>query len=72
VVDRLPVQTLHTAGGLKLDMETAKLAGRDGIIEPVSAAELGVRIENEMVGWDGIEPPTPGFSVLDYGLRKCA
>jgi len=25
-----------------------------------------------MVGRDGIEPPTPGFSVLSPGLRKCA
>jgi len=25
-----------------------------------------------MVGRDGIEPPTPGFSVLFSGLRKCA
>jgi len=23
-----------------------------------------VEAEKEMVGWDGIEPPTPGFSVL--------
>jgi len=28
--------------------------------------------EKTMVGWDGIEPPTPGFSDLDYSLRKCA
>ena len=35
----------------------------------LSAAELGARIENEMVGWDGIEPPTPGFS--DLGLYAC-
>jgi len=26
----------------------------------------------QMVGWDGIEPPTPGFSDLGLGLRKCA
>ena len=25
--------------------------------------------EGKMVGWDGIEPPTPGFSVL--GLSSC-
>ena len=25
-----------------------------------------------MVGWDGIEPPTPGFSDLGLGLCKCA
>jgi len=28
--------------------------------------------EKIMVGWDGIEPPTPGFSVLGIGLCKCA
>jgi integrase len=28
--------------------------------------------EKTMVGWDGIEPPTPGFSDLGFGLRKCA
>ena len=28
--------------------------------------------EKTMVGWDGIEPPTPGFSDLGLGLRKCA
>jgi hypothetical protein len=27
--------------------------------------------EKTMVGWDGIEPPTPGFSNLGLGLRKC-
>jgi hypothetical protein len=25
---------------------------------------------DEMVGWDGIEPPTPGFSDLGLGLLK--
>src|SRR5712664_2172565 len=28
--------------------------------------------EKTMVGWDGIEPPTPGFSDLGLGLRKYA
>ena len=28
--------------------------------------------EKTMVGWDGIEPPMPGFSDLGLGLRKCA
>ena len=28
--------------------------------------------EKTMVGWDGIEPPTPGFSVLDHSPCKCA
>jgi hypothetical protein len=26
--------------------------------------EVPCRTEKKMVGWDGIEPPTPGFSVL--------
>ena len=28
--------------------------------------------EKPMVGWDGIEPPTPGFSDLGLSPRKCA
>jgi len=28
--------------------------------------------EKRMVGWDGIEPPTPGFSVPDRSSRKYA
>ena len=28
--------------------------------------------EKTMVGWDGIEPPTPGFSDLAPGSRECA
>jgi integrase len=28
--------------------------------------------EKTMVGWDGIEPPTPGFSVLAHSSCKCA
>jgi hypothetical protein len=36
----------RTAVSLRVAMVTAKSAGRDGIIEHVSAAELGVRIEN--------------------------
>jgi hypothetical protein len=48
-------------------MVTAKPAGSSLPREHVSAAELGARIENEMVGWDGIDPPTPGFSDLPTG-----
>ncbi len=36
-----------------------KLAARLVIIEPVSAKDM-----RKLVGRDGIEPPTPGFSVL--------
>jgi len=28
--------------------------------------------KKRMVGWDGIEPPTPGFSDLGLGLGKYA
>jgi hypothetical protein len=27
-------------------------------------SQVPSRTEKKMVGWDGIEPPTPGFSVL--------
>ena len=42
---------------------TAKSAGFDMPIEGVSVAELTERMRSEMVGREGIEPPTPGFSV---------
>jgi hypothetical protein len=38
----------------------------------VSVAELAERIISEVVGRDGIEPPTPGFSVLFPRSCKCA
>jgi hypothetical protein len=47
---------------LRTDKVLTKSASSDRLVERVRAAELGARIENEMVGWDGIEPPTPGFS----------
>ena len=43
---------------------TAKSAGGGTLPEGVSVAELTERIISEVVGRDGIEPPTPGFSVL--------
>jgi hypothetical protein len=39
---------------------------------PHHCVEILDRIQKIMVGRDGIEPPTPGFSVLFPGLRKCA
>ena len=38
----------------------------------VARAKSLPRGEKTMVGWDGIEPPTPGFPVLGLGLRKYA
>ena len=49
---------------LRTGKVTAKSAGGDTRLEGVSVAELSERIISEVVGRDGIEPPTPGFSVL--------
>ena len=49
---------------LRTGKVTAKSAGGDRPFEGVSVAELTERIISEVVGRDGIEPPTPGFSVL--------
>ena len=62
------LQAQGGAARVVVPLRTSKVPAKSGLgdapIEGVSAAELGARIENEMVGWDGIEPPTPGFSVL--------
>jgi hypothetical protein len=52
---------------LKTGKVSAKSAGADMPFEGVSVAELTERITREMVGRDGIEPPTPGFSVRPTG-----
>jgi hypothetical protein len=49
---------------LRTGKVTAKSAGGGMPLEGVSVAELTERIISEVVGRDGIEPPTPGFSVL--------
>ncbi len=49
---------------LRTGKVSAKSPGGDMPIEGVSVAELTERLMSEMVGRDGIEPPTPGFSVL--------
>ena len=49
---------------LRTGKVTAKSAGGDMPLEGVRIAEVTQRIMREMVGRDGIEPPTPGFSVL--------
>ena len=49
---------------LRTGKVTAKSGGVETLREGVTAAELTERIIREVVGRDGIEPPTPGFSVL--------
>ena len=49
---------------LRTGKVTAKSPGLDMPLEGVSVAEVTERMMREMVGRDGIEPPTPGFSVL--------
>ena len=49
---------------LRTGKVTAKSPGFDMPFEGVSVAEVTEKIAREMVGRDGIEPPTPGFSVL--------
>ena len=41
----------------------AKFPGGDMPLEGRSVAQVCEGMEARMVGWDGIEPPTPGFSV---------
>ena len=49
---------------LRTGKVTAKFPGGDMPLEGRSVAQVCEEIEARMVGWDGIEPPTPGFSVL--------
>jgi len=49
---------------LRTGKVTAKSGGVETLREGVTVAELTERIISEVVGRDGIEPPTPGFSVL--------
>jgi hypothetical protein len=43
---------------------TAKSAGGDMPLDGVVVAQLTEKMMEKMVGRGGIEPPTPGFSVL--------
>jgi len=63
---------LRVVAPLRTGKVTAKSAGGGRPLEGVSVAELTERIISEVVGRDGIEPPTPGFSVLCPGPCKCA
>ena len=47
---------------LRNDKVSAKSAGVETIREGLSVAEIAERIRSQVVGRDGIEPPTPGFS----------
>ena len=49
---------------LRTDKVSTKSGGAEPLREGLSVAEIAERIRSEMVGRDGIEPPTPGFSVL--------
>jgi len=48
---------------LRTDKGTAKPVGGGMPLEGLNAAELTEGIIGEVVGRNGIEPPTPGFSV---------
>jgi hypothetical protein len=54
---------------LRTDKVSTKSGGVETLREGLSVAEITERIESEMVGRDGIEPPTPGFSVLSVDRR---
>ena len=49
---------------LRNDKVSTKSAGVETVREGLSVAEITERIRSQVVGRDGIEPPTPGFSVL--------
>jgi hypothetical protein len=54
---------------LRTDKVSTKSGGVETVREGLSAAEIAERIGSEMVGRDGIEPPTPGFSNLNLNRR---
>jgi hypothetical protein len=49
---------------LRTGKVTAQASLGERRMRELGAAELGEMMRKEMVGRDGIEPPTPGFSVL--------
>jgi len=57
-------------------LRTDNVSTKSGVVETLreglSVAQIAERIRSEMVGRDGIEPPTPGFSVLFPRSCKCA
>jgi len=58
---------LRVVVSLRTGKVTAKSGGGAALREGVSSAERTERIISEVVGRDGIEPPTPGFSVDPEG-----
>jgi len=56
--------TLRVVVPLRTGKVTAKSGGVETWRERLSVADITERIRSEVVGRDGIEPPTPGFSVL--------
>src|SRR5262249_42759780 len=57
---------------LRNDKVSTKSESVETLREGLSIAEIAERIGREMVGRDGIEPPTPGFSVQFSRSWKCA
>jgi hypothetical protein len=55
---------------LRTDKVSTKSGGLETRREGLSVAEVTERIAGEVVGRDRIEPPTPGFSVLNLGSCK--
>ena len=55
---------------LRNDKVSTKSAGVETVREGLSVAEITERIRSQVVGRDGIEPPTPGFSVLNLNRRN--
>jgi integrase len=57
----------------RLGSSTGRVTGRvRGKIHRGARGKSSKSEDKFMVGRDGIEPPTPGFSVLSSGPRKCA
>ena len=64
-------QAQQGAAAVVVPLRTGKVLTKsavgDGRLSGVSAAQLAEMMRKEMVGRDGIEPPTPGFSVESTG-----
>jgi Phage integrase family len=62
-------ESMLPEAAVKLAARRGQSAGQSGvaIIEPMSGKDL-----KKLVGKDGIEPPTPGFSVLEHESWKYA
>jgi len=61
--------TFRVVVPLRNDKVSAKSAGIETVCEGLSVAEIPERIRSQVVGRDGIDPPTPGFSVLNLNRR---